>query len=78
MCALSVAGYAALYFPWVQAAPAGESLLLPPSGFVAGIYASTDPHVSPVGAIATGGGIYSSATVMRKIIADGTHTDMET
>lgn len=36
-------GYAALYYPWVQASPAGAGrVLLPPSGFVAGVYARTD------------------------------------
>lgn len=49
----SADGFAALYFPWVQAAPAGELLWLPPSGLVAGIHASHDPPDSPVGPIAT-------------------------
>ena len=36
--------YAALYYPWVRALDplSGSELLLPPSGFVAGIYARTD------------------------------------
>jgi len=46
-------GWAALYFPWVQAAPTGTSLLLPPSGFVAGWYSALEPADSPVGVIAT-------------------------
>ncbi len=46
-------GHATLYFPWIWATPAGESLLLPPSGFVAGVYARTDTPDSPVGSIAT-------------------------
>lgn len=46
-------GYATLYFPWVQAAPAGVSLLLPPSGFVAGVMARTSPPVAPTGTVAT-------------------------
>lgn len=53
----SVQGFAALYFPWVQAAPAGVSLLLPPSGFVAGLFARTSPAESPVDAIATATGV---------------------
>jgi phage tail sheath protein FI len=43
-------GHALLYFPWVVAAPAGVSLTLPPSGFVAGVLARTSPPVSPAGA----------------------------
>lgn len=50
-------GFAALYFPWIQAAPDGTSLLLPPSGFVAGYYAATEPADSPVGIIATATGV---------------------
>lgn len=33
---------------------------------------------APVGAITTSGGIFASATVVRKIIADGTVTNVET
>jgi len=55
-------GYAALYFPWIQAAPAGISLLLPPSGFVAASYSATDPPESPVGAIATASSVAYSLT----------------
>ena len=46
-------GFAALYFPWIQAEPTEVSLLLPPSGFVAGYYSASDPPDSPVGVIAT-------------------------
>lgn len=49
----SADGFGALYFPWIQAAPTGASLLLPPSGFVAASYATHEPHASPVGLIAT-------------------------
>lgn len=52
-------GHAALYFPWVIAAPAGTSLTLPPSGFVAGIFARTAPPTSPAG---TGAGAIATAT----------------
>jgi len=45
----SVDGYAALYFPHVIAAPAGVSQTLPPSGFVAGIYARNSPPDTPAG-----------------------------
>ncbi|MCA9759103.1 MAG: phage tail sheath subtilisin-like domain-containing protein [Candidatus Eisenbacteria bacterium] len=44
-------GDAAIYFPWVKAAPTGESLVLPPSGFVAGAFARTAPPDAPVGTI---------------------------
>lgn len=50
-------GFAALYFPWVQAAPAGESLLLPPSGLVAGVFARSAPPASPTGAVASATGV---------------------
>jgi len=46
-------GHAALYFPWVQAAPAGVSLLLPPCGFVAGVFARTALTASPTGNLAS-------------------------
>ena len=46
-------GFAALYHPWIVAAPLDEEQTLPPSGFVAGIHAATSPHRSPVGPIAT-------------------------
>ena len=52
-------GHAALYFPWVVAAPAGASLSLPPSGFVAGIFARTTPPTSPAGSTH---GVVTSAT----------------
>lgn len=52
-------GHAALYFPWVVAAPAGASLTLPPSGFVAGIFARTSPPTSPAGSTH---GVVTSAT----------------
>lgn len=49
-------GYAALYYPWivVPAAQGNDTLLVPPSGHVAGIYARTDElrgvHKAPAGA----------------------------
>lgn len=49
----TVDGHAALYFPWVQAAPAGVSLLLPPSGFAAGVFARTALPTSPTGAVSS-------------------------
>jgi hypothetical protein len=55
----TVNGFAALYFPWVQAAPAGVSLQLPPSGFVAGVIARTSPPVSPSGST---NGVIATAT----------------
>jgi hypothetical protein len=50
---VSANGYAALYFPWVQAAPLGVSQTLPPSAFVAGVMARTSPAVSPTGSLST-------------------------
>jgi uncharacterized protein len=48
--ALSTAdGFGALYFPWVVGVPTGVTLTLPPSGFVAGIYARTSLQYSPSG-----------------------------
>jgi Bacteriophage tail sheath protein len=48
--------FGALYFPWLKAAgPSGGELLLPPSGFVTGIYARSDMeggvHKSPTNEI---------------------------
>ncbi len=50
---VSTNGYAALYFPWVQAAPLGVSQTLPPSAFAAGVMARTSPAVSPTGSLST-------------------------
>lgn len=50
-------GFSALYYPWIQAAPTGTSLLLPPSGFVAGHYSAKPPGESPVGVISTATGL---------------------
>ncbi len=47
-------GHGVLYFPWLQAAPAGVSQLLPPSGFVAGLFARTPRTSSPTGSLVTG------------------------
>ncbi|MCB9464657.1 MAG: phage tail sheath subtilisin-like domain-containing protein [Candidatus Eisenbacteria bacterium] len=44
-------GDGAIYFPWVKAAPSGETMVLPPSGFVAGAFARTAPPDAPVGTI---------------------------
>jgi hypothetical protein len=48
----SAAGHAALYFPWLEVAPFGTALLVPPSGWVAGVYARTDPPDAPIGELA--------------------------
>ena len=53
--------YAALYYPWVKivdpTSPTGTEILLPPSGFVAGIYARSDqeagPHKAPANEVVT-------------------------
>jgi phage tail sheath protein FI len=55
----TMSGHGALYFPWVVAAPTGISQTLPPSGFVAGIFARTSPSVAPAG---TGTGAVATAT----------------
>jgi len=55
-------GFAALYFPWVEAAPAGELMWLPPSGLVAGIVAGTEPPDSTVGPITTATGVSVSVS----------------
>ena len=47
-------GHAVLYFPWLQASPAGVSQLLPPSGFVAALFARTPRPFSPTGSLVTG------------------------
>lgn len=52
--------YAALYYPWVRVmdASSGDELLLPPSGFVAGIYARNDVergvHKAPANEVVRG------------------------
>lgn len=61
-------GYAALYFPWIEAAPTGTSLLLPPSGFVAGWYSASEPPDSPVGLIATATGVAHDVTTVEQEI----------
>lgn len=53
----SADGFGALYFPWVLAAPAGDSLQLPPSGFVAGVMARSTPPTTPTGVIASATGV---------------------
>lgn len=56
--ALSTAqGHAVLYFPRLQAAPAGVTLLLPPSGFMAGVFARTPRTFSPTGTLFTGSSV---------------------
>jgi phage tail sheath protein FI len=55
-------GYAAFYFPWIEVSnpdPAGElTVLLPPSGHIAGIYARSDAqrgvHKSPANEVIAG------------------------
>ncbi len=42
-------GYAAMYHPWVRGDESLDGLVLPPSGFVAGIYARGDPLKPPTG-----------------------------
>lgn len=51
--------YAALYYPWIKiAGPTGRPLAVPPSGFMAGIYARNDNqrgvHKAPANEVVTG------------------------
>ena len=62
---MSADGYAALYFPWVVATPTGFTLTLPPSGFVAGIYARTSPPTSPAGSTY---GVVTTATDVSYVV----------
>lgn len=55
-------GRAALYFPWVVAAPDGVSRTLPPSGFAAGVFARSAPPASPLGTLATATGVSRDVT----------------
>lgn len=55
-------GFAALYFPWIEASPTGTALTLPPSGFVAGAFSTTAANDSPVGVIATATGVAYAVT----------------
>lgn len=50
-------GHAALYYPWVIAAPDGEERPLPPSGFVAGRMATSRADQTPVGPVVTATGV---------------------
>ena len=55
-------GFAALYYPWIEAAPTGTTLTLPPSGFVAGAYSATAANDAPIGVIATATGVAHTVT----------------
>jgi len=51
--------YAALYYPWIQiAGPDGKKMLVPPSGYIAGIYARNDAergvHKAPANEVIRG------------------------
>lgn len=59
-------GLAALYFPWLEAAPTGTTLTLPPSGFVAGAFSATAANDSPVGVIATATGVSYPVTTLEQ------------
>ena len=59
-------GFAALYFPWIEASPTGTTLTLPPSGFVAGAYSATAANDSPVGVIATATGVSHVVTTLEQ------------
>lgn len=47
----SPSGFAAMYFPWVLFLDQGIVREIPPSGFVAGRFAATEPRESPVGVL---------------------------
>ena len=55
-------GFAALYTPWVEILYQGVPVTLPPSGFLAGVFAKTSPHRSPVDVLATATGLTQEYT----------------
>jgi uncharacterized protein len=71
----SARGYAALYYPWLRAAPVGGGppILVPPSGHMCGIMARTDQnrgvHKAPAGLEATVNG----AVGVERRLADDDH-----
>ena len=71
----SARGYAALYYPWLRAAPVGGGppILMPPSGHVCGIMARTDQtrgvHKAPAGMEAT----INGAVGVQRRLADDEH-----
>lgn len=71
-------GYAALYYPWLVVSSARESgtLLVPPSGHVAGVYARTDStrgvHKAPAGTEA----ILNGALGVEKQLTDNEQGDL--
>lgn len=58
----SPAGHAALYFPWVRFLDQGVEREIPPSGFVAGRFAATEPRESPVGVLNSVAGLSYNVT----------------
>jgi phage tail sheath protein FI len=58
----SAHGYAAMYFPWVRFLDQGIEREIPPSGFVAGRFAATEPRESPVGVLASVAGLSYDVT----------------
>lgn len=66
-------GYAALYYPWLRVSPdrGTESILVPPSGHVAGIFARTDNnrgvHKAPAGNEALVNGAFGIERTMSDI-----------
>jgi phage tail sheath protein FI len=50
-------GHAALYYPWVEVVLAGEDRVLPPSGFVAAVYARVRADDSPANEPITANGL---------------------
>lgn len=66
----SARGYAALYYPWLlaESEKSGDSIPIPPTGHMAGVYARTDGnrgvHKAPAGLEATVNGVRGIATTM--------------
>jgi hypothetical protein len=65
-------GFGALYYPWLQVTSekTGLPILVPPSGYVAGIYARTDLHRGVFKAPAGMEAVVSSAIGVEKVLSD--------
>lgn len=50
-------GFAALYTPWIDTFYLGQPVTLPPSGFLAGVFAKTTPNRSPVDVLGSAAGL---------------------
>jgi hypothetical protein len=65
-------GFGALYYPWLQVTSekTGDPILVPPSGYVAGIYARTDLHRGVFKAPAGTEAVVSGAIGVEKVLSD--------